>query len=116
MPYKFQDEVARHEKEFMSEPRDPGSHNYEEHSKVYGRLRDGVMQVYERNRKLWDELDDHLDNARTNANDTVQERKKDRPSQKEWDDLLKGSLASHLSWSDPSEKAKAHWKSHGIEW
>jgi hypothetical protein len=46
----------------------------------------------------------------------VDEYKKDRPSQKFWDDMLTGTLGSILSSSDPSEKAKAHWKSHGINW
>lgn len=116
MSTRFQDDKARYEHEFLHEPRDPSSHNYEEHSAVYGRLRSSVKQVYDRNKALWDELDEHLDNARVNANDTVRQQSKDRPSQKDWDDLLTGSLGSALAFGEPSEKAKAHWRSHGIEW
>ena len=116
MPYNFKDEVARHESEFLNEPRDPSSHNYESHSQVYARLHNGVQKLYDRNKNLWDEVSGHLDDARANANDTVDEYKKDRPSQKFWDDMLTGTLGSILSWSKPSEKAKAHWKSHGISW
>ena len=100
----------------LNEPKDPSTHNYQEHSDVYRRLNAGVNKVYDRNKHLWDEVAGHLDDARINANDTVQERKKDRPSQKDWDDLLTGTLSSVLNNSDPSEKAKAHWKAHGISW
>jgi hypothetical protein len=116
MPTKFQDDAARHEHDFLNEPRDPASHDYMSYSQVYQRLHNGVEKLYDRNKNLWNEVSAHLDDARGNANDTVDEYKKDRPSQKFWDDMLTGTLGSILSSSDPSEKAKAHWKSHGIKW
>ena len=96
-------------------PRDYGDHNYEYHSRVYGRLKNSVEKHYNSNKTLWSELSGHLDDARTNANDTVMENKKDRPSQKFWDQMLTGTLGSVLANSEPSKKALAHWEKHGIK-
>jgi hypothetical protein len=109
--------VSREDDSYAWEDEPQGSdHNYAESSRVYRRLKSSVEPHYHSNKALWDELTDHLDDARINADDTVMEHKKERPSQKFWDTMLTGSLASKLSYSDPSKKAVAHWKKHGVEW
>ena len=98
------------------EPRDPGSWPYSDASRVYGKLKNSVEGLYKSNKALWDETGAHLNDAYANANDTVMENKKDRPSQKYWDDALKGSLSFTLaSADDVSKKALAHWEKHGIK-
>ena len=104
------------EPSWENEPRDPGSWPYSDASKVYGKLKDSVEGLYKSNKALWDETGAHLNDAYANANDTVMENKKERPSQKYWDDTLKRSLSFALASADKvSEKALAHWGKHGIK-
>lgn len=101
---------------WMDEPQDSKSYNHSENSPLYKKLKDSLEPLYDQRgqKGLWDELADHLDSARSNAEDTVRENLKAKPSQRFYEDMLKGSLESVLSYASPSGKAKAHWAKHGI--
>lgn len=104
--------------DWMDEPRDPDHHNYAYHSPLFDKLKKSIEPIYNKSgqKHLWDELTDHLEAARENTDQTIMEYKKDKPSQRHYDDLLKRMISGHLSDANPSAKAKAHWAKHDIEY
>ena len=104
--------------DWMDEPRDPVHHNYAYHSPLLEKLKQSIEPIYNQTgqKHLWDELTDHLEASRENTDQTIMEHKKDKPSQRHYDDLLKRMISGHLSDANPSAKAKAHWANHGIKY
>ena len=102
-------------RQWMDKPRDAKSWDYSGYSDIHKKIKNNIKKRYSdpSSRHLWDELDNHLDEGHTNANDTARENSPF--SQRQWDNTLKDTISMHLAENDHSPKAAAFWKKHGIE-
>lgn len=75
-------------------------------------LMDSVHSIEDR--KVRDEVDEALDSARINADDTIHQEK--AAPESEWENLAHGSLQSHLSFASISPAAVEWFKKQGVVW
>jgi hypothetical protein len=111
----FHDETYE---EWLDKPRHYKEHDYHHHSEIAKKIREAMKPLYgsPASRRLGDEIYNHYDSGRINADDTATEHP-GKFSQNDWDDSFRHSVESSLAYSEPapSKKAEDFFAKHNIK-